>query len=217
MTRTIALVLVFMFVVGCAGAETRAARNAYTAQMAEQPVSTIGMPVSTPIQRPLVLVVSEERVVLSVDVANTPHSIAGFNAFVGLSLQQALAPYFTDVLVVGSADEVPAEPHFLADVTVGSVAGNPLTIGHLVYTMIVMEWSIGLRASESQDYVFSAIGEATSEQQYATLDEGAKQMMKSAIRGLQKAWTEEEMMQTLRAIDGAQPVSTEQPLEARLF
>ncbi len=189
--------------------------GAYTAQMADQSVTTTAMPISTPIQRPLVLVVPEEKVAPIVNVQNTPHSIAGFNAFVGKSMQQALTPYFTNVAVLTSAEEGPAEPHFVADITVTGVTGKPLTVGNLTYTALVMEWSMGLRPSESKEYVFSAVGEGVSDPQYRTLDMGAQQMMKSALKSLQQVWAEKEVTNALRAVDEApaQPAEPAEPAE----
>lgn len=184
--------------------------SAYTAQMADQPVSTTPMPVSTPIQRPLILVVPETKVAPTVKVQQTPHSIAGFNAFVGQSMQQALTPFFTSVSIVKSAQEGPQEPHFVADISVTGVSGKPLSVGGLTYTTLVMEWSMGLRPSESQEYVFSAVGEGVSDPQYRTLDMGAQQMMKSALKSLQKVWTEKEVTSALRAIDAPAPAETEE-------
>jgi hypothetical protein len=189
------MVLVLATLVACQGVGPQ------TAQMANLAVSTAPMPITTPIQRPLVLVVSETAVAPDVTIENTPHSITGFDAFVAASLQQALANQFTSVTVVTSSSEAPAEPHFVAEYVVTGVWGKHLEVEGTTETALIMAWSFALRPSESQDYVFTASGEGVSDTGYATLDEGVRQMMTSALDLLHQIWTEKNVTDLLRAIE----------------
>lgn len=193
-----ATLLIFLALVGL-GCGT----GSYTAQLGEQAVTTTSMPVSSPLGRPLVLVVSPAAVPSDVQIENSRHALAGFNAFVGKSLSQAVAPYFSSVLVVASAEEAPADPHYVADVKLTRVVAKPLSAGGLTYTTLVMEWSLGLRPSEATDYVFSLVAESPSDMQYRTLDDGAKQMMKAAINGFQTQWSEKDVFNHLRQFEAA--------------
>lgn len=97
----------------------------------------------------------------------------------------------------------------MADVKLTRVIAKPISAGGLTYTTIVMEWSLGLRPSESTDYAFSLVAESPSDPQYRTLDDGAKQMMKAAINGLQQQWIEKEVLSHLREFEAgpAQPAA----------
>lgn len=195
MRNAITLILLALFATGCLGA------GSYTAQLADQSVTTTAMPVASPLTRPLLLVLSPESVPANVAIENSPHALAGFNAFVGGSLKQAMAPYFSSVEVAPSADQKPAEPHYVADVKLTRVVAKPIYAGGLTYTTIVMEWSMGLRPSESSDYLFSLVAESPSDPQYRTLDEGAQQMMKAAINGFQQQWAEKDVFNHLREFE----------------
>lgn len=195
MRNAITLILLALFATGCLGA------GSYTAQLADQSVTTTAMPVASPLTRPLLLVLSPESVPANVAIENSPHALAGFNAFVGGSLKQAMGPYFSSVEVAPSADQKPAEPHYVADVKLTRVVAKPIYAGGLTYTTIVMEWSMGLRPSESSDYLFSLVAESPSDPQYRTLDEGAQQMMKAAINGFQQQWAEKDVFNHLREFE----------------
>lgn len=173
----------------------------YTAQMADQPVSTAPTPVSTPSPRPLYVVISDAGVPSELNIQDTPHTIAGFDAFVAKSLEQALAPHFTSVRVVSSPSELPTEPHFVADFAVTSVRGKPVKVEGEDATALIMEWSIALRASGSKANLFTAAGEGVGEAQHQTLDETIKQTMKSALRMLRQIWKEKDVQGRLRAVE----------------
>lgn len=211
MRTLIILIFIGLSTVGCGGA--------YTAQLADQSVTTTAMPVASPLSRPLLLVISPESLPSNVKIENSSHALAGFDTFVGSSLKQAMAPYFAAIDVVSSASAGPATPHYVADVKLTRVVAKPISAGGLTYTTIVMEWSLGLRASESSEYIFSLVAESPSDPQYPTLEEGAKQMMKAAISGLQQQWTEKGVFSHLREFEAgsAQPAEPSAPQDTKYY
>jgi hypothetical protein len=156
--------------------------------------------VATKIERPLYIVVTDERVkdVWDVDRMNVKVRVTDFQLFVTRDLKKALEPYFVRVETVSSATLIPAEPHIVADVKVTRIKSTPQQVGILTYLPLEMTWSFAIRPSELQDYAFSYAGENMSTPTFKDMNEGLGQLVEGAITGMLSKWTEKNGISELR-------------------
>jgi hypothetical protein len=173
--------------------------------------------VAKKIERPLYIVVDPARVADTheLKLINKPVTVNNFQQFVKRDLKTALEPYFSEVKVVSSADELPSEPHIVGDVKVDRLSVHDMRVGIMAYLFIEVTWSFALRPSNAEEYTFSFAGTGKSKESYKTFEEGLSQMSENAITSMLKEWTENGGIEKLRG-GGAeepapQPVPVKQP------
>lgn len=175
-------------------------------------IDAVQMPVLKPLPRPLYLVLERGSVPSEVKLDDGFTTLVGFDEFVSKSLQSALTPYFESVVLATSATQLPEDKHFVADVKVESVSQTDTRP-----TRIEMRWSIGIRASEADEYSFAAAGKSAARYVYGDVEARMKELMENAIDSLQESWSDRDVMQKLRTLDRApaQPSDSDQPAETQ--
>jgi hypothetical protein len=212
----IALLLSALFlIVGCGGPQN--ANGGYEANMTGITVQPMTMMVATPIPQTLYIVMDPAKVADDITIQNSKNTMIHFRQFFSDGLKKSLAPYFQNVEIVAPGFAAPTEPHVIADVKLDSIEARDFYAGGLTYVTLLMQWSFAIRPNQETDYLFSYSGVGSSDQTYATLQEGAQQMLKSSLAGLLQGWTDKKAYQTLKEYDANKTVAPiEEPVSKEL-
>lgn len=161
------------------------------------------MLVGKKVPRKLVLVIDPQRVPNEMTVKNSNGRAAGtgLQSFMSNGVTKVLAPYFKGLEVVRPGDPRPEEPHLVADMELQGVSFQEKVVGNLRYKMLRMQWSLAIRASEMEEYVFSYAGEGISSGTWRTAEEGADQMLTDALNRFQSTLTEKKLLEPLYELD----------------
>ena len=182
-------VLVALAVSGCATSRLS------VGSMAVSPPSLM---VAKKSPRTLLIVVDPARVPAEVPVLVGGEDRGGrlteVQQFVTRDLKKAFSTYFDQVVVAAPGQAVPPGPHAIADVKlerVEVVQTARRSSGVMTYTAgaAAMTWGLGLRLSESDEYLYSFAGESVGTPSESP-DFVFRTMFESAITDLLKGYTD---------------------------
>ena len=151
--------------------------------------------------RTLVLIVDPARVPAQMPVlvggADQGGKLTDVQAFVTRDLKKAFSTYFDEVLVAAPGQPLPAGAHAVADVKlerIEVVQTARRTSGVMAYTAgaAALTWGLGLRLSESDEYLYSFAGESVGTASESP-DFVFRSMFESAIGDLLKGYTEKQV------------------------
>jgi hypothetical protein len=167
------------------------------ANVSEERVSPPTMMTASPIALPLYVVISPDQVPDEIDIENLTHSLEGFRSFLGLGMKDLMDPYFERIEVVESKDALPSRGAVVVDTRLDQVEARNLRAGGATYSVLWMQWSVGIRMAEDSDYLYTFAGAGKSDLSYRSLKQGAKQMMKSALSNLLEGMTEKDVLSAI--------------------
>jgi hypothetical protein len=176
-------------------------------------VSPPGLMVAKRSPRTLYLVVDSAKLPaeITVQMAGNPtrETIADLQEFVRRDLKKAFSAYFDDVQVVSVGQPLGQSPHVVADVKIDRI--EAIRTGQrnngilVVYSAVTsMTWGLGLRPSESDEYLYSFAGESRGTSG-DTADFVYRSMFESAITDMLKGYTDKQVHQTILALPSPAP------------
>jgi hypothetical protein len=183
-------VVAALLVSGCAGVSKLSVSS-----MAVSPPSLM---VAKKSPRTLLLVVDPAKVPVEVPVLvggeDRGGRITDVQQFVTRDLKKAFSTYFDNVVVAAPGQAVPPGPHAVADVKlerVEVIQTAHRTSGSMTYTAgaAALTWGIGLRLSESDEYLYSFAGESVGTPSESP-DFVFRTMFESAITDMLKGYTD---------------------------
>lgn len=161
------------------------------------------------IPRKLHLVMDPATVPDTIAIRQSGRMATGFRGFLTRSLRATLGPYFNGIAVEESAPPPSSEPHVVADVRIDAVESLPGPNGRGV---LRVRWAFAIRPSEQEEYVFSFVGEGTSEPiNDEQMERALQQMFQSALEGLVSKWAEGDVFQELSSFVEAAEAEPEPP------
>jgi hypothetical protein len=124
-------------------------------------------------------------------------TMADAQEFVKRDLKKAFENYFRKVIVVSPGDPMPTEPHVVIDVKIDRVEvviTKKTQSGAMVTSRgyAAMTWSLGMRPSESKEYLYSFAGECAgtpaAKPQFLI-----RSMLESSIASMLKGYTDKHV------------------------
>ncbi|WP_434385460.1 hypothetical protein [Melittangium boletus] len=157
-------------------------------------VSPLSLMVSTKSDRTLYVVLDPAKVPTEMTVLVNDRDrgvkLTEVQEFVSRDLKKAFSTYFDDVQVV-SPDQSRAQkkPHVVVDVKIERVEVTILGGG---LGSAALNWGMGMRASESKDYLYAFAGESTSTSTF-NLDQLFRAMFEKAIGEMLQAYSDKKV------------------------
>lgn len=156
--------------------------------------------VAKKVDRVAFIVIDDSRVPneITVNIDNIGYKLLDFQEFVRRDLKNAFAPFFTEVRVVSSADPIPAGSGVVIDVKIDRLEYvTALNVGRGVMT-----WSLALRPSEWDEYLYSfAAASSTEFFRPSGLDQMCRVTLEAAINDMLKGYVDKGIQQKLVELD----------------